>query len=100
MSDKMPLEQAQGVAIRCVDKVGKKSSELDSVLENVGITTDKRVMALRQEIVHEEGGVRREGYTMKTAHLASIEPSSTVDDVANKIHSNAKPRKDKDEAGK
>jgi hypothetical protein len=96
----MPLEQAQGVAIRCVEKVGKKSAQLDSVLNNVGIKNEERVKLLRQEIVHEDGGVRREGYTMKTAQLASIEPSSTVDDVAGKIHSNAKPRKDKDKAGK
>lgn len=98
MSDdqKMPLEQAQGVALRCVDEVGKQNSELDDMLENVGIPDEPRVKSLRQEIVNEEGGVRREGYTMKTSQLMSINPESTVDDVATKIHKNARPRKDKD----
>lgn len=96
MPTKMPLAQAQGVAIRCVDKVGGQSSELDDVLKQVGFPDDLSVKALRREIVHGDDGVRREGFTMKTAHLASISPDSSVDDVAVKIRANAQPRKDKD----
>lgn len=89
---KMPLEQAQGVAIRCVDKVGGQESELDDVLNTVGLPDDVSVRALRREIVHGKDGVKTEGYEMKTADLASISPESTVDDVAEAIHANAKPK--------
>jgi hypothetical protein len=89
---KMPLEQAQGVAIRCVDKVGGQKSELDDVLNTVGLPDDFSIRALRREIVHGNDGVKVEGYSMKTADLASINPESTVDDVAEKIHAKAEPR--------
>lgn len=89
---KMPLDQAQGVAIRCVDKVGGKESELDDVLNKVGLPDNDSVRSLRREIVHGKDGVKAEGYEMKTADLASISPESTVDDVAEAIHANAKPK--------
>ncbi len=91
-NQRMPLDQAQGVAIRCVDKVGGQESELDDVLNTVGLPDDVSVRALRREIVHGKDGVKAEGYEMKTADLASISPESTVDDVAEAIHANAKPK--------
>ncbi len=94
-NQKMPLEQAQGVAIRCIDKVGGQESELDDVLNTVGLPDAFSIKALRREIVHGDEGVKAEGYAMKTSDLASINPESTVDDVANKIHSKATPAKSK-----
>jgi hypothetical protein len=94
-NQKMPLEQAQGVAIRCVDKVGGQESELDDVLNTVGLPDGFSIKALRREIVHGDEGVKAEGYAMKTADLASINPESTVNDVADEIHANAKPPKPK-----
>jgi hypothetical protein len=91
-NQKMPLDQAQGVAIRCVDKVGGQESELDDVLNTVGLPDDFSIRALRREIVHGKAGVKAEGFEMKTADLASIDPESTVDDVSEKIHANAKPK--------
>jgi hypothetical protein len=99
MANKMPLEQAQGVAIRCVDKVGGQDSELDDVLNTVGIPDIFAVRALRREIVHGDEGVQSEGFTMKTEDLSSITPESTVDDVAEAIHANAEPSADEDNAG-
>jgi hypothetical protein len=91
-NQKMPLEQAQGVALRCVDKVGGQQSELDDVLNTVGLPDDFSIKALRREIVHGSAGVKPEGFTMKTADLASISPESTVDEVADEIHDKAKPK--------
>lgn len=92
-SKKMPIEQAQGVAIRCVAKVGGQDPEVDDVLNTVGIPDGFAVQALTREIVHGDDGVRPEGFTMRTADFASISPASTVDDVAEIIHQKAAPRK-------
>lgn len=46
---KMPLEQAQGVAIRCVDKVGGQKSELDDVLNTVGLPDDFSLTEINQQ---------------------------------------------------
>jgi hypothetical protein len=89
---KMPTGQAQGVAIRCVAKVGGQNPKLDDVLGDVGISDDLAVKALTREIVHGKGGVTKEGYKMKTSDFNSISPESTVDDVADVIHNNAQPR--------
>ena len=94
-NQEMPLEQAQGVALRCVDKVGGQNSELDDVLNTVGLPDGFSIRALRREIVHGDDGVKAEGFSMKTADLAAINPESTVDDVAEKIHAKAVPRAEK-----
>jgi hypothetical protein len=79
-----------------VDKVGGQSSELDDVLNTVGLPDVFSVRALRREIVHGDDGVEAEGFTMKTADLASINPESTVEDVADNIQAKAEPLADKD----
>jgi hypothetical protein len=99
-NQKMPLEQAQGVAIRCVDKVGGQESELDDVLNTIGLPDGFSIKALRGEIVHGDEGVKAEGFKMKTSDLASINPESTVDEVADEIHAKATPAKPKTKTDK
>jgi hypothetical protein len=62
------------------------------VLNTVGLPDDFSIRALRREIVHGNDGVKVEGYSMKTADLASINPESTVDDVAERIRARAEPK--------
>jgi hypothetical protein len=89
----MPIEQAQGVALRCVAEVGGQNPQVDDALNTVGIPDPLAVQALTREIVHGDGGVRQDGFTMRTADFSSIKPSSIVDDVAEIIHKKAEPRK-------
>ncbi|HVF50627.1 MAG TPA: hypothetical protein VNA19_11105 [Pyrinomonadaceae bacterium] len=89
---RMEIEQAQGVALRCVRRVGSTNAQLMSVLKKVGIRDDDAVDSLRATIVHDDIGVKQEGYKIKTAQLASLNPDMTVDDVADVIQRKAEPR--------
>lgn len=88
-NQRMTRAKAQGVALRCVDKVGGQTSQLDDVLKTVGFPDSLSIRALRREIVHGGDGVEREGFEIATADLASIDSDSTVDDVAEAIRANA-----------
>jgi hypothetical protein len=95
LEKKMTPEKAQGVALRCVRAVGNQKPQVNDVLNTVGIPDPMAVQGLTREIVHGDEGVRKDGYTMRTADFSSISPASTVQDVADVIRRKAAPRKRK-----